>query len=1440
MTAHHVAKRISVMPMQPPSEAWGRGTNGAWTLLQPPVRIPENAVSHPRHIFLSYRSVEVDFALKLAADLKNEGVNLWIDRLDIKPGDDWRKALQTAVNECVAMISVITPEYVTSRYCQRELARADRMGRPIIPVLLRPLPETDWPFEIERQQYIDFSGWRDPQTYSRQLRELVANLEGEFAEQFHAVPDAETQYLTRLIAELEASKGVTEFIQLSAQAEKLLTDELMRPQPRFAEAWAMQGAFAITEAPERRGSGYSTAFDTPLNGISEAVERYPRFVLVGGPGAGKTMTIQHLVLGAAQARLASPASAPLPFLLKLTKWHGEATPEEFIRAHWTLEGDPIEMLARGDIALYLDGLSEMGISSPARAQQLRQWLASQRAPQRVIVTCRASEYNDDLNLNLPTVQAADMDLRRIEQFVRHYLDDDDADRLLLKILPQDAQAGESGHALYQLARNPFMLSVLVLIFMRSPNGELPRNKGTLLKQLAAELWNNENVRQSEEPRPFDALEGALASFAFAMVDEDKPVYVPRAYALKHLGSAALLEMGISGKFLEAENGNVRFSHQLMQDYFAALGLARHGLPTRLSQPSFDAVGQRIPNKWDAVMIALCGIAHDPDMVIRAVSEVDPYLALDCIASGVDVSPMTREQIVTHVLGVLRFKNQAGRVAAATTLAGMGHEAALPVALGAMREGSWEARHYSLSLVRAMSATEIPGLAQALEQSDAQMRDSTSTALRQIGQSALPALFELLRDGKWSLRRGAAWALGEMRDAAAVPALVEALHDEDRVVAAEAATALGWIRDSVAVPWLMDVLRDADHLKVRKAAAGALGWIGAAALPDLTALLNDEDETQRRLVVEALTFMSDPAVVPGLLQATTDTSADVRGAAIEALSNTEDARAVNRLIEMLSDNSWVRSARQRISDIAARVLEKIGTRNALDAVARWRRGETPGDAKGSLPAVVAVTAKPEATPNGARNSASQLKERFRFIKRDSRVAEAADEFRDLTSKDWVARKNAVLALSAVEMPIALPKLVAALKDEDTHVRMAAVQVLSSIKNDGAMEGLLQAIGDLDTLVCDAAADALTAFGKLAIPGLLRALDSDNATMRGAAIEALGKIGDPSVDTPLIACLTDTRRPWLAEQRVCDLAARALLNLNTTDGNAAVETWRKTEVGQEFRDPSRPSARRVTPPSTLPEVSNGSTNGNTTDQRHILDQLLDDLRHEEWGKREDAAKALREYAKTLRGSKNSPEAQRLVKAVEDTDWVVRFAATEALSWIGDPMATTVMSKLLADKYWMVRVAALRGLQELNDKAALPDIINVSKDANSNVREAAAEALGYLGTVETIPVLTGMLQDDERFVRFAAVEALGRIGTDAAVPVLVRALNDMNIRMSAAYALGQIGSPAAVSDLITHLDDTEGPHWEEKRVCDVVADALDQIGTDEAKTAVVQWRESQPQRQ
>src|SRR5262245_6371144 len=102
------------------------------------------------HLFISYRSSEGNFALKLAKDLQSAGLPVWMDVLQgIQPGDDWVEVLQDALEMAAGGVACVSPEYVKSKYCRRELQRIDTLGKPVFPVLFLPVPKADWPLEIQ-------------------------------------------------------------------------------------------------------------------------------------------------------------------------------------------------------------------------------------------------------------------------------------------------------------------------------------------------------------------------------------------------------------------------------------------------------------------------------------------------------------------------------------------------------------------------------------------------------------------------------------------------------------------------------------------------------------------------------------------------------------------------------------------------------------------------------------------------------------------------------------------------------------------------------------------------------------------------------------------------------------------------------------------------------------------------------------------------------------------------------------------------------------------------------------------------------------------------------------------------------------------------------------------------------------------------------------------
>lgn len=1309
-----------------------------------------------KHIFLSYRSTEADFALRLAADLKNAGVNLWMDRLDIKPGDDWISALQTAVNDCAAIISIVSPDYIASKYCRRELARADRMGRPIFPVLLRHVPPRDWPFEIERRQYIDFTNWQDEGVYHERLGQLVANLKRHASSQVSEIPDIETRYLTSLIADLEASKGVLEYVELAAITDADSDEESVRPKPGL---WGTDVTFAVLND----GGTSDIASDeartyrqrSPLGSIAQAVERYDRFVLIGVLGSGKTTAIQRLALQAARDRQAN-LKGPLPLLLHLPLWSAELSLEEFIKASWPFDSSPMQLLTKGEVFLYLDGLNEMGAVGGEKARELRDWLHSLYGPKYVVVTCRAADYTTELDLDLPIVIAEEMDETRIRHFVTNYLGDDAASYFLARILPEDVEDFDNVRHLFHLARNPFLLTVLILLYMNSPERDLPRNMGALIKQLINELWQREQSRDAA-PVDFYAVEQAFAALAFAMIDTGMPNYVSRLYVLSYVQDEALLRAGISAAFMLAQGDHLHFYHQLILEYFAAVGLSSAGLPTMLTRPTFDRAGLRLATKWDQVIIALCGIVSNPDLTVSYVAEVDPFLALECIGSGINVSIDTRDQVIAYVLSFVEAE-PTGRIAAALALNAIGHAAGLDILLDTMRSAEWEMRQSASHVLNEMRVPQLPGLLEALHDWEQDIREATATAVRQIGANAVPVLLSVLHDEHWSMRRGAAWALGEIGDQAAVPGLVDALRDEDNLVRREAAQSLGWIRDSAAVPYLLEAIHDKDW-RVRKAAAETLGWIGSISIDGLMVALKDSSINVRRVAAEALGRIGHPESVPSLLDALWDDSVDVRGAAIAALGWIQSPEAVPRLKACLKDKVRLKWDKRRICDIAAEALAYIGTAEAQAIL----------NEHGLIPA--------------------------------DRTEDAETMWAD------------------EEVNSTLQKLLHTLKHEDGLKRWTAVKALAAYDDPEAVQALLRALGDEDILVCDGAAESLVKVGAPAVPGLLNALLDANPNVRGAAVETLGKIGDSVAVPALRNLLADTAKPWLSDDRICDLAVKALENIGSKEAVLTAEEWRE----EHAPDPDAQAESEV------------------RFFRTSLPELLDALRDANLMIRQDAATALREQAKALHDADHGAVLKVLMDALEDQEWFVRWAVTEALAWLGDKEAVSAIAERLDDPNWMVQVAAVRALVELGDTGVADKLLRHLNDPHPMVREVCVEALGLWGAKAAIPGLISALSDPEGFVRRAAAEALSSMGDARAVPELTRLLRDeySEVRWAAVEALGHIGDPAVVPELGAMLDDTYEPDWEEKRLCDVVADALESIGTQSAKQMVAQWRRKQTAR-
>jgi beta-lactamase regulating signal transducer with metallopeptidase domain len=173
-------------------------------------------------------------------------------------------------------------------------------------------------------------------------------------------------------------------------------------------------------------------------------------------------------------------------------------------------------------------------------------------------------------------------------------------------------------------------------------------------------------------------------------------------------------------------------------------------------------------------------------------------------------------------------------------------------------------------------------------------EQAAIALASMGSPAFAPLVNQLTSKNSTVRRNAAWAIGELHEmppatrAAAGPDLASLLGDADEWVRMAAARALGELRDSRATEALVLRLSDSNW-RVRELATWALSEMkDPRAVEGLCkALLSDAQVQVRFGAADALGEIRNAEAIPALKQALNDPESNVRGRVAWAISEIED-------------------------------------------------------------------------------------------------------------------------------------------------------------------------------------------------------------------------------------------------------------------------------------------------------------------------------------------------------------------------------------------------------------------------------------------------------------------------------------------------------------------------------------------------------------------------
>lgn len=445
----------------------------------------------------------------------------------------------------------------------------------------------------------------------------------------------------------------------------------------FGERQQGAGEAPAGEGPDRLArAGRPTRFDT----VRSALRAWPRLLLVGEAGAGKTHTLEHLRAELAGDCLADPG-APCPVLVNLPHWTAR-DPDfgAFLERRRQEEG--CDGLAHFRLVLLLDGLNELPDEGfEERVTSLCEWLTA-HGDVRAVLASRPATAVEIVHLDMAWLQLVPFDDERIFRYAARFLHEEDAlpggedrARELMRAIRAGRRAAIDPLG---LVRNPFLLNATCKAFREEHQKQLPRSRGRLLQWLAGRMLKRKREgSRAEVERAVDAVIEPLSRLAWGM-GRTSLVTPERANRLIGPDGGEALEAAIASEVLrvtrtERREDLLEFRHQLFQDYFAAEHLVRHpdALASILKVPRFLRGGERRTQPLDEVFLIAAGLAGDATLLERA-ADVDPWLATAAMEEAAPCLDRNwREVLARTLLARLVADDEASRGASAQALARLG-------------------------------------------------------------------------------------------------------------------------------------------------------------------------------------------------------------------------------------------------------------------------------------------------------------------------------------------------------------------------------------------------------------------------------------------------------------------------------------------------------------------------------------------------------------------------------------------------------------------------------------------------------------------------------------------------------------------------------------------------------------------------------------------------
>jgi hypothetical protein len=547
---------------------------------------------------------------------------------------------------------------------------------------------------------------------------------------------------------------------------------------------------------------------------SSVMERYKRIVVIGAPGAGKSMLLRRVALSYATGGSVDYGQSrylpekPVPVLLELRRLNNADKPIEehladilelngFRRARRFLDSS----LEQGKLLLLLDGLDEVNSAKRGREVEKIKDLVTRYQRCGFLVTCRTAVYKGDFaEESEQTLEIMEFTDQQIQSFLGSWpsLPPEKSMEQLLIALRERPR-------IMSLARNPLLLTIIAFLYVDMEEFVLPHSRTefytravTVLLQMKEELnqytVNNkllvlEHLGIFNQSRGWSEEEDRLSLDLKTVLSEVNRV-LPQLN-LDAKDSLPLIKEIVerSGILLEIDNRTrYQFSHLTLQEYFTASGLRQDG-------DKLLANFRRDPDAWGETVKLWCGFPHDSTRMIQSIYEGNAVAAFECLADVQKIDQALAETIVDSFRGQLRGESEDENpilTAFAAVASGPSHRSrSVFDYLVTVLTGS-AAYEDKIAAAKALSRTNQPRAAKALGDFFPTYPE-LSTELIRMGDLAVPALGRLARQGN----SGALWALHTIGTPQAASSIVPMLWTdlpEEAGLSGEAALVLASLLD----------------------------------------------------------------------------------------------------------------------------------------------------------------------------------------------------------------------------------------------------------------------------------------------------------------------------------------------------------------------------------------------------------------------------------------------------------------------------------------------------------------------------------------------------------------------------------------------------------------------------------------------------------------------